>query len=522
MNVVVKTTDGRDVTNKFTIEKYDDVIKIKYYGRTNITAGNYQVELTYQENIDYKYTQNVDYIMNSNYKEIKLSNMTANNSPIYADMDNMSYTFDVNTVLTGNDLNNLKVRIYDAENNLVYSDIASDKITNSFKIVNKVSEEGKYYINIIPFAARTGEYTVELAYYEADGSFSTSNKLSFTIDRNYYKVTLNNESTIEPVVDYGNAYIYDADGAKGSYTFSTTYDKTKKDVYSIKAYKGLRLVDEVKTDIEETDFYGATLFKTTFKTGKLIAGDLDFYLCINGLPYSKVTKQVYEYKKVNNIKTIIDNMEINDEVTLFNGEYKTINYVIEPVDYTDRNIKITSSNEEIVKVLDDGRIKVNGIGSCELKIGNKDFTKVIKVTTRQRLSSNTYSVNYDDFTISVLSMNKKSLSKTEFLFNLNGLVNNYVILDKNKNNITSKVTEIGTGMLLVNGGETYTISIIGDLNKDGKINVFDVSMLYNYVRGKTNLDKSSLNAARIRKQTDIKVADVSKLYSFVRDRISDI
>ena len=165
---------------------------------------------------------------------------------------------------------------------------------------------------------------------------------------------------------------------------------------------------------------------------------------------------------------------------------------------------------------------MNGIGSCELKIGNKDFTKVIKVTTRQRLSSNTYAVNYDDFTINVLSMNKKSLSKTEFLFNLNGLVNNYVILDKNKNDITSKVTEIGTGMLLVNGGETYTISIIGDLNKDGKINVFDVSMLYNYVRGKTNLDKSSLNAARIRKQTDIKVADVSKLYSFVRDRISDI
>ena len=49
MNVVVKSTDGKDVTNKFTIEKYDDVIKIKYYGRTNITAGNYQVELTYQE-----------------------------------------------------------------------------------------------------------------------------------------------------------------------------------------------------------------------------------------------------------------------------------------------------------------------------------------------------------------------------------------------------------------------------------------------------------------------------------------
>ncbi len=522
MNVAVKSSDGADVTSKFTIEKYDDVIKVKYFGKTNIDAGNYQISLTYQENEDYKYTQNIDYVMNSTYKEIKLSNMTANNSPIYADMDNMSYSFDVNTVLSGDDLNNLKARIYDAENNLVYSDVATDKIKNSFELVNKISDEGKYYINIIPFAARTGEYTIELAYFEEDGSFSTSNKLSFTIDRNYYRITLNNDSNIEPVIDYGDSLIYGADGAKGTYTFSTTYDKSKKDVYSIRAYKGLSLVDETKVDIEEIDFYGATLFKTTFKTGTLVAGDIDFYLCINGLPYSKITKQVYEYKKVNNIKVIIDNVEINDETTLFNGEYKSINYIIDPVDYTDRDIKIISSNEDIIKILDDGRIKVNGVGSCELKIGNKDFTKVIKVTTRQRLSSNTYSINYDDFTISVLSMNKKSLSKTEFLFNLNGLVSNYIILDKNHNDITSKVTEIGTGMLLVNGGETYTISIIGDLNKDGKINVFDVSMLYNYVRGKTSLDKSSLNAARIRKQNDIKVADVSKLYSFVRDRISDI
>lgn len=522
MNVVVKSSNGIDVTSKFTIEKYDDVIKVKYYGKTNIAADNYQISLTYQENEDYKYTLNVEYIMNSAYKEIKIANMSANNSPIYADVDNMSYSFDVNTVITGNELNNIKARIYDVEGNLVYSDIASDKVNNLFKLINEISEEKKYYINIIPFAARTGQYTIELAYFEADGSFSTSNKLSFTIDRNYYQLTLNNESNVEPVIDYGNNLIYDVDGAKGTYTFSTTYDKFKKDVYSIKAYKGLSLVDETKVNIEEVDFYGATLFKTTFKIGTLVAGDIDFYLCINGLPYTKITKQVYEYKKVNNIKVIIDNIEINDEVTLFNGEFKNINYVIDPVDYTDRDIKIISSDENIIKILDDGRIKVNGIGSCELKIGNKDFTKVIKVTTRQRLSSNTYAVNYDDFTISVLNMNKKSLSKTEFLFNLNGLISNYTILDKNHNDITNKVTEIGTGMLLVNGEETYTISILGDLNKDGKINVFDVSMLYNYVRGKTTLDKASLNAARIRKQNDIKVADVSKLYSFVRDRISDI
>ena len=522
MDVSIKSKNGVNVTNKFNIEKYDDVIKVKYQGVTLIDPGEYEISLTYQENEDYKYTENVEYIMNSSYKEIIISNMTANNSPIYADMDNMKYTFDVKTVIEGSELQNLKARIYDAEGNLVYSDISTDKVTNSFNLVNKVAADGKYEINIIPFAARIGEYEVELLYFESDGSYSASNKLKFIVEKNYYKLTLSTSSSIEPVYDYNDGHIYDVDGARGMYIFSTTYDKSKKDVYSIKVYNGLKLVDETKVDVEDTDYYGVSLFKTTFKTGALIAGNLDFYLCINGLPYTKINASVYNYKKINSMKVIIDGIEVNDAVTLYNGEFKTINYVIDPVDYTDRDIKIVSTNDSVVKVLDDGRIKVTGIGSCELKILNKDITKVIKVTTRQRLSSNTYGINYDDFTINVLSMKQKSLSKKEFISNLNGLVDNYVILDRNHNNITDKVTDIGTGMIIVNGEETYTISIIGDLNKDGKINVFDVSMLYNYVRGKTNLDKYSLNAARIRKQDEIKVADVSKLYSFVRDRISDI
>ncbi len=522
MNVKILSSTGTDVSNKFKLEKYDDVIKVRYSGQTNIAARTYQISLTYQENADYKYTQNIEYVMNSAYKEIKISNMTASSSPIYADLDNMSYSFAVTTAVNSSELANIKARIYNSEGTMVYSDIASDKVKNIFNLSNKIKDEGKYYINLIPFAARTGEYTIELLYFESDGSYSSSNKLSFVIEKTYYKLNLINESSIEPVIDYGNNLIYDVDGAKGTYIFSTTYDKSKKDVYTIEIYKGLTLMDEIKTSIEEVDYYGASLFKATFKTNALKAGDLDFYLCINGLPYTKITKTVYEYKKINSIKVVIDNVEIGDNVTLFNGEFKSINYVIDPVDYTDRDIKITSSNEDIIKILEDGRIKVNGIGSCELRISNKDITRVIKITTRQRLSSNTYGVNYDDFTITVLNMNKKSLSKAEFISNIDGLVNGYKIFDKNYNDVTNTVSEIATGMLLINGEETYTISILGDLNKDGKINVFDVSMLYNYVRGKTTLDKASLNAARIRKQNDIKVADVSKLYSFVRDRISDI
>ena len=258
------------------------------------------------------------------------------------------------------------------------------------------------------------------------------------------------------------------------------------------------------------------------KTNALKEGNLDFYLCINGLPYTRISSPVKKYIKVDELKVIIDNVEVDDNLTLFYGEFKPYNYVLNPSNHTDNSVTVTSTDEAIVKVLDDGRIKVNGIGSCELVFTHNDVVKKIKITARQRLTSNVYSINYDETIINVLSMNKKSLTKSEFLSNLNGVVTDYKILDKNHSDITSKVNEIGTGMYLQNGEETYAIVIIGDLNKDGKINVFDVSMLYNYVRGKTELDKYSLASAHIRKQNEIKVADVSKLYSLVRNRISGI
>lgn len=523
-DMLVKITSSKnvDVTDKFTVEKYDNQIRIKYDKNSSIQADNYVISLTYQENPLKSITKNVDYEMNSSYKSIILSNMISLNSIVYADQENMGYTFDVSTVLTGNDVNNIKARIYDAEDNILYSDIKEDNVTNAFNLENKIADEGKYYINIIPFKARVGEYRVQLYYYESDGSYSASNMLSFIIEKNYYNVSLSGYSKVEPVKNYGDNSIYDIDGAKGTYYFMTTYDDVDTDVYSIKVFDSLTLVDEIKVSYTSEDLYGNTFKKIDFKTNALKEGNLDFYLCINGLPYTRISSPVKKYIKVDELKVIIDNVKVDDNLTLFYGEFKPYNYVLNPSNHTDNSVTVTSTDEAIVKVLDDGRIKVNGIGSCELVFTHNDVVKKIKITARQRLTSNVYSINYDETIINVLSMNKKSLTRSEFLSNLNGVVTDYKILDKNHSDITSKVNEIGTGMYLQNGEETYAIVIIGDLNKDGKINVFDVSMLYNYVRGKTELDKYSLASAHIRKQNEIKVADVSKLYSFVRNRISGI
>ena len=53
--------------------------------------------------------------------------------------------------------------------------------------------------------------------------------------------------------------------------------------------------------------------------------------------------------------------------------------------------------------------------------------------------------------------------------------------------------------------------------------VYDVSMLYQYIRGKRAIkDTASLKAASIRKQSKINVYDVTKLYQFVRGKIKKL
>lgn len=509
MDIKILNSKDEDVTSKFEIEKFNYKTNIYYDKDTNLEPGEYRIVYTYQENNGTKVVKETTIRMYSIYKEIKLDNMEANTKPIYADQNNMSYTFKVLGSISNDESSKLKAKIYDEEGNILYSDITLDNITPSFEVVNNFLNDGTFKINIIPFKARVGKYYIELYYYEDELSYSVSNKLEFTIDETHYKVNLSDSSYIKENVNYGDNLIYEVDGAKGYYEFTSTYDNSKLDVYSIRSYKGLTLLDEVKLDVESLN----DLLKSEFITGALTDGEIDFYICINGLPYTKITKEVSKYIKITELL-------IPDEITLYNGEERELVIDANPSNYTNKSFEIISDNASVT--INNRVIKGNKVGSANVTVKNKDITKQIKVNVLERLTSNVFEINYSEHTIFVSSMTQKNINKNDFLSRLRGVVSNYKILDKNNNNITSSVTNIGTNMSLVNGNETYKIIVIGDLNGDGKINVFDVSMLYNYVRGKTNLDKYTLKAAAIRKQDQIKVADVSKLYSFVRDRISGI
>ena len=509
MDIKILSNKDEDVTSKFKLEKYNYKTNIYYDKDTNIDPGEYKIVYTYQENDGIKVVKETTIKIYSIYKELKIDNMVASTSPIYADQDGMSYTFKVAGSINNDEADKLKAKIYDEEGNILYSDITLDNITPTFEVINNYLNDGTFKINIIPFKSRVGKYYIELYYYEDELSYSVSNKLEFTIDDTHYKVNLSDSSYIKENVNYGDNLIYDVDGAKGYYEFTSTYDNSKLDVYSIRSYKGLTLLDEVKLNVESLN----DLLKSEFITGALTDGEIDFYICINGLPYTKITKEISKYIKITELL-------IPDEITLYNGEERELVIDANPSNYTNKLFEIISDNDSVT--INNRVIKGNKVGSANITVKNKDITKQIKVNVLERLTSNVFEINYSEHTIFVSSMTQKSINKNYFLSKLRGVVSNYKILDKNSNNITSSVTNIGTNMSLDNGTETYKIIVIGDLNGDGKINVFDVSMLYNYVRGKTNLDKYTLKAAAIRKQEQIKVADVSKLYSFVRDRISGI
>jgi len=63
---------------------------------------------------------------------------------------------------------------------------------------------------------------------------------------------------------------------------------------------------------------------------------------------------------------------------------------------------------------------------------------------------------------------------------------------------------------------------LGDVNGDGKINIGDVDLLYQYVRGRRTLAAEQIAASDVNKDGKINIGDVDRLYQFIRGRIPNL
>ena len=111
---------------------------------------------------------------------------------------------------------------------------------------------------------------------------------------------------------------------------------------------------------------------------------------------------------------------------------------------------------------------------------------------------------------------------TSFEYKVDELIYNvdYIKTIEAYNNTTKLNNDdnIGTGSIIKNNKATYNVVVLGDISGDGTISLGDVSYLYNYYRGKSELSGLNLEAAKLTGNDDIGLGDVSKLYNFYRGK----
>lgn len=504
-----------DITNKFNISTQERYIDIKHSASSNLEAGDFNVVITYQDDdmeVSTTVTQAIK--LYGNYKQIDLSSLNSSSPNILADQENQYYTFKVNKQPIMDDVENLK---------WIITDDSGNDVTSQFKVTNNLSnDEDNFKVDIIPFASPIGKYHVRL-YLLEDGAEDKdeermySNTLDISIDDTFYKINLNTTSTLTQLKNYNTndkISVYDRDGAKGEYRFTSTYSLEDLSKYTIAITdKNGKIIKELDNAITNND---GTL-SVNFNTGSLDnIGDYKAMVCINHLPYSGLDMKVVKFIPVTKVTFKINNANVGTSYTAYSNTTYNTSFVVEPTNATNKNFTLKSSNTSVATISGTNIATKNG-GSSKITLTNGDQTIEVTLNVQDRLSSSVYTIDHTNKTIFVSAMSKKELTKTEFMNNIKGYTS-YQILDSANKDITKTATNIGTNMGLKVSGITYKIIVIGDVTGDGRINAMDVSWLYANVRKKRTFNSYQTKAGCIRKQSSINAIDVSWLYAFVRGK----
>lgn len=196
------------------------------------------------------------------------------------------------------------------------------------------------------------------------------------------------------------------------------------------------------------------------------------------------TKNHEIYAKWNDKKTTLPRLEDNNG-KFIEGWYKDASLKTKisnsGVDYTtDENITLYAKWVEKIEITSDN-----------LGVDNTNFIL-------HKINSNTTFTNLKDL--------------------INANTTNIKYLDK-EGNILSDDKVIKTGdVIKLNDQIEYKISVIGDIAGDGEINLGDVSKLYQYLKGKIDMDLVYQKAGDVTYDNEILINDVAKIYSYIKGK----
>ena len=532
ININVFDKEGNDVSDYFNIISSEKNIKVIYNPVDPILEpGKYTIKVQYVENTIIPTSNEVEVDMYKSLKEFKIYDLDTTSSRIYADRTNQKYTFRIEDKLfTTEQKQLLKARIYDAENNIVYSDYTEDNVENKFDVNNITSATSNFFeIGIIAFKAPVGTYKIQLTYEEGDRINYVSNYLPFTIDDTFHNVTIDEiDSYIVPVKDYNNDnVIYDKDGAIGYFKYQTSYIPKSEDEISVRIYKGLTLVKDTNADFGTvTDEFGFEDLTASFETGELEPGSYKAVICINGLPYTGLDFEVEHYEPLTKLTVTMAGKLLTEE-TIINVNDSNILYVaLYPTNATSKNFKVEIEDPSVVKY-ENGRLTGLKHGETTLKVVTSDITFTTRITVKQLLSSTKYVISHGTpGYVLINSVNFESITLQNAFQNLTALKTGYKVYDiDGTTEITDMTTNFTTGMKLVNGdGMAYILVLKGDTNQDGEINLGDVAVLFQYVTNSNPPEKTEeiLKAYDVVESGEVDLGSVAKLFQFVTGYRSSI
>ncbi len=189
----------------------------------------------------------------------------------------------------------------------------------------------------------------------------------------------------------------------------------------------------------------------------------------------------------------------------------------------------------IVAEKTDSYSKVTGnIGTLDLRHGMNNFVIIvtsesgienkyyINIVREEFLDMSLLDVDEDKLLIKELVLNTK-ISELKEKILTSGTI---TIVDKN-NKVLTNSDNLKSGakvtIELSNETYTYTLSVKGDITGTGTSTVSDVAKLYQYMRGKIDMEDCYIEAGNVVGDTlEIKVNDVAKLYQYIKEKIDSL
>lgn len=348
-------------------------------------------------------------------------------------------------------------------------------------------------------------------------------------------------------------------------TINTLSDWNNSSILSYDHYVGGKKRNSVGFGLTSPDTYVNTTFRNDIKTAKVSYDNSYVYFYVetanNLTPYTDenwmrllidTTDSVnstslenweeYEYI-VNRNKATLNTMTLERSIGGWNFEtigtvsYTVSNNVLQlkiPRSYLgltgnnvsfnfkwcDNNLDYHLEEGNIMTVYIDGDSAPGGRFAFHFS-GNASYEPI---TTNVTFDS---SLNLDEQK-KYIKLNNSNINVSNILEKIQINKTNVSIGIYNKNNVQKSNDNIlmtGDKLIVYVDGvkkEEYLISVLGDVNGDGKITVTDVTKLFQYYRKKITMDDIYVVSGDVMSDSSVKLTDVTKLFQFVRGKISNL